>query len=753
MIKLGLVNKVKSIFTDIIAYWKTPATGDYVAYKEYLMLSVGWLGMRFATCFGIGFGVNDAFTAMTLKMTHRDLVILGYVCSVIGYILAPINAHIIDNLRSRDGKYRVFVKLAVPSGILSLFALFYPYERMSYLPMVVSLFLIGQIQGYVQHWYSTGVSNLIYVISPNSEERAKIAMVSSLVHNFAPSVINLLIPVFSDVFVKGDLYNMKTYRLAYPGFIVVGVIMSLSAYYGVRERIVVPKSRATEIGIGEALSAVAKNKLYWIKSTDNWNNFMEDSKNILMNWLFYYGKVGSMTTYGIMDTVTYNSSMWAMLMSPWLIKKLGKKGFKLVKNITQVFIVVGLLLTYKVSLVPIFIFFFLNRFWETSEVIDRAIESDIRDYQQYITGTRIDGSFGVVDTYVGGAIGAVTGLFIPWVYSRNGFNGTDYSVLHVYLNYDDTKPLSAQTLNPNCVLYSLLDKLLIISLIGAVIDIFPWFFYDLKESDQKGVVVVNRLRTAIEDGEEGIRDDLTYCESCEGIFAMKEQLSSAHVELDKSAVKKLSKEERESYKKKQEDYQVALFVNNEIQKYTTDFGKEFLSICQKIVSAGENGFYNYGYEFSQIALDLPKGKTKEEKALRSETVRMTRAIAKSQEMAQKYYNGNVVKFDFAAYEELFDLPEDTKEAIKTKNFEIKRGKKESRIYGKVMKPYLWAKRNVAFARVYSDLDSFLTDYDETRARLDKNIAEQKAKNDALALQRKEQAAIRLAQRKAKKKFK
>ena len=70
-----------------------------------------------------------------------------------------------------------------------------------------------------------------------------------------------------------------------------------------------------------------------------------------------------------------------------------------------------------------------------------------------------------------------------------------------------------------------------------------------------------------------------------------------------------------------------------------------------------------------------------------------------------------------------------------------------------MKPYLWAKRNVAFARAYGDVDSFLSDYNSVRTKLDLELAEQKAKREELALERKEQAAIRMAQRKAKKKFK
>ena len=191
---MTIINKGLSLVRDVRAYWKHPAPGDYVAYKEYFMLSVGWLGMRLATSFGFGFGVNDAFTATTLHMTHRDLIILGYICTAIGYVTAPLNAYIIDHLRSRDGKYRVYIKLAIPAAALSMLALFFPYERVGYMKMVISLFLIGQIEGYVKGWYSTGVSNLVYVLSPNSQERVRIMMVTSLVHNFAPSLTGITMP-------------------------------------------------------------------------------------------------------------------------------------------------------------------------------------------------------------------------------------------------------------------------------------------------------------------------------------------------------------------------------------------------------------------------------------------------------------------------------------------------------------------------------------------------------------------------------
>ncbi|MBR3095094.1 MAG: MFS transporter, partial [Clostridia bacterium] len=673
-------------------------------------------------------------TAMTLHMTHRDLLIFGYICTAIGYALAPLNAYIIDNLRSRDGKYRVFVKLAIPSGLLSLFALFFPYEKMGYVPMIISLFLIGQIQGYVQGWYSTGVSNLVYVISPNSQERVRIMTVSSLVHNFAPSLTGFLIPVLSDVLADGDLYNIRTYRMIYPVFIVVGVVMSLAAWYGVRERIIVPRSRVTRVGLWDALRAVSKNKLFWIKCSDNWNNFMEDSKNVLMQWLFYYGKVGSMTTYGVMDTLSYNSSMWAMLASPWLIDKLGKKGFKLTKNISQVFITLGLALTYKKSLALIFIFYFLNRFWETTEVIDRAMESDIRDYQQYISGERIDGSFGVVDTYVGGAVGAVTNLFVPWVYRRNGFDGTDYSVLNVFREDG--------SFNSGNVLYTLLDKLLWISLIGAAVDVLPWFFYDLSDTDQKAIVRVLRLRTAVEDKAAGVLQDDVYCEACEALQSMEQWLGKekrAKLKKRDAADAKDRRTGNRQIRRENEEIEIASFLRRELDRYRTPFGEAVCALCERMTQDGEKA------GLTALAHALPRGTTKEDRALRADALHMAQAWERT------HAAGGALPEEPSAeaYEALFDLPEDTPEQRRDKRRLIKEGSRERNRYGKVMKPLLWAERNLMLRDAYDDLASFTEAYPQAKDRLDAARLAQKQNAEEAAARRKREANERREKAKSK----
>ena len=46
--------------------------------KEYFMLSVGWPGMRLATSFSFGFGVNDAFIYVRLSVMSQPLSMNTY---------------------------------------------------------------------------------------------------------------------------------------------------------------------------------------------------------------------------------------------------------------------------------------------------------------------------------------------------------------------------------------------------------------------------------------------------------------------------------------------------------------------------------------------------------------------------------------------------------------------------------------------------------------------------------------------------
>lgn len=123
----GIISKARSLIEEITLYWNHPRPGEYVTYKEIVMLSIGWLAQYFVVQFSIGFSVGTAFAGATLGMNNNELLIMNYVTQIIGYLQAPVNAWLTDNLRSKHGKYRVYIRLAIDSGICEKLAYYGRY--------------------------------------------------------------------------------------------------------------------------------------------------------------------------------------------------------------------------------------------------------------------------------------------------------------------------------------------------------------------------------------------------------------------------------------------------------------------------------------------------------------------------------------------------------------------------------------------------------------------------------------------------
>lgn len=776
---MKLINRAKEYVEEIRMYWNQPRPGEYVPYKEVIMLSVGWMALYMSINWTIGFGVGNQFTGMTLGMNNNQLLVMGYVCQAIGYALTPLNAWIVDNLRSKDGKYRVYIKLAIPSMILTLISLWLPYEQVrdAHQPytqyvMIAMLFIVGQVQGYIQNWFITGVTNMVHVITPNTQERTKIMSITSIIYSAGYTINNLYYPIMVDILCdNGDKYNMTYFRGTYTPVALLAPIVLL-AYFGTKERLVLPKSRITKMSFASSLRAVAGNKIFWIKCADGWNDFLEGAKGNVWDWMVYRAHIMKSSTYGLLNTISYNASFWAMLFSPWFIKKFGKRNIKIWKNIMQIFIIASIFLFYKnkFAAVGLFIVNTINRFIDCGNVIDSAIESDMRDNQQYLIGERIDGAFGFIQSYAGGVIGAVTGLFIPWVYKKKGFDGNDYSVLDVYINYDENLPLSQQTKNPNCVLFSLMDTLLLISVIGAAIDVLPWFAYDISETGQKSMIRVIRIRTIVEDRKLRKNDDSSYIEGCEAIFKAREYFGKEKVEIphhrllkEAKALPKNTSEEKamrqEAIKnaKKQiedarnynEEIEIAEFVMHELNRFEDEFGRKQLELCKLIVSGGPQHFFECAEDAMKLAYALPETHVKEEKTWRKQEIRNARSLTKSAKLAAKHYPDGIIEFDPQTYEDAYNMPDETRQQAKLRRAAMKKASKEKNVYGIVAAPYLAAMRTIELAEGYENLDSITADYKNIVEQRNIKLEQERAENERLAEERRIDKERKTAEKKMK----
>ena len=768
-----LLDKARDILQEAKLYWRNPRPGEYVCYREIAMLSIGWLAQYFVIQFFIGFGVGDSFTAQTLGMTHDECLVMSYVCQFIGYIQAPVNAWLTDNLRSRHGKYRVYIKLAVPLMILNLVCLWFPYEQVrdnvSRYAMIAVLFVLSQVQGYVRNWLITGVTSLVHVMTPNTNERAKIMAITSVIYSFAPTILNVYMPLMVDILpIKGNKYTMAYYRGAYTPLAVFAPLI-LAAFYGTKERLVIPRSRIENMSFTNSLRSVMNNRIFWIKCFDSWNDFLEGAKGNVWDMLVYRAHVMKSTTYGILNTLCHNAQLWAMIFSPKLIEKFGKKRIKVFKNIMQVFLIAGIGLTYKSKFAIVFLFIinYINRFVDCAEVIDKAIESDMRDTQQYLVGERIDGSFGLVSTYANGAVSMATNLFLPWVYKKCGYDGKDYSVLDVYIDYNPDLPLNQQKKNPNSVLYSMLDVLITISVVGAALDVLPWLFYDVSETGQKSMFRVIRLRTLVEDYKAEKEDVTNYVEGCEAVinalkFKGMEKSDASRKGLRE--IKKLpskTKEEKEyrrslisDFKKTRreiiktnEEIEIAEFVNFELERFTTGFGKKQLELDTLIVNTGKESFYNCREEAMRLARALPVSANKEEKRWRRQEIKNVKALRKSGRLAKRYYKNGIISFDPETIEAAYNMPDSTSEEKRARRKAMKKANRDKNRYIKVSTPYFSAARNVNLARGYRNIDEILEGYEMAKEKLQKMRDDEAAEAGRLAAERKLDAEMRKGQMK------
>ncbi|MBE6813805.1 MAG: hypothetical protein E7523_13185 [Ruminococcaceae bacterium] len=772
-----LYNTVQAILEEFRLYWNRPKPGEYVTYKEIVMLSVAWAAMNMCVQWGIGFGVGNEFTGMTLKMNNNQLLVMGYVCTAIGYITTPLNAWIVDNLRSKEGKYRVYIRLAIPTMVLTILSLWLPYERVrdynqpySQYLMIALLFVVGQVQGYIKGWFQTGLINMVHVITPNTQERTKIMSITSIIYSMGFTINNLYYPVMVELLCENNYkYTMTYYRGAYTPVALLAPICLL-AFYHTKERLVLPKSRITKLSFAGSMRAVAGNKIFWIKCADGWNDFLEGAKGNVWDWMVYRAHIMKPGTYAILNTLAHNAQFWAMLFSPALIKRFGKRKLKIFCNAMQIVLIAGIGIFLESSILPIMLFIinFANRFVDCREVIDKAIESDMRDNQQYLIGERIDGAFGFIQSYAGSVIGAFTGLFIPWVYKKKGFDGNDYSVLDVYLDYDENKPLDQQTKNPNCVLFPMLKTLISISVVGAAIDVLPWFAYDISETGQKSMIRVIRIRTIVEDRKAKLVEDSEYIEGCDALLLAEKYANEEKVEVPSSATVREAKKlpantpseiaERDEAVKAarkaiddaqshNEEIEIAKFVMFELHRFDTEFGKAQLELAQKIVAAGPDGFYRHADEFISLAAQLPMSKVKEEKVWRRQDVRNARSIRRSASLAAKHYPEGVVAFDQQIYEDAYNLPDETSEQAKVRRKAMRDASKQRNIYANVAAPYLAAKRIVDLAEGYRDLDGLTADYDTVVQHREERLAKDEALAQKLAQERHADAERRKNERK------
>lgn len=794
--KSNLKEKVSTTWNNVVLHWKTPALGKYVSYKEIIAYGVGGMGVQFVMffCSLIALSATSFLVGNTIGIKPMHLQYMAVASTIIGFGITIGRSYIIDSARFKSGKFRPWLAITgIPTVIIAVVFVWLPYETMSYMQKVIAVFLCYNLLQCFYPFFQQAYTDLANVISPNSHERTDIVSVSSIIYSMAPSLTGLFVPMLSTL--TGGLNSITTYRIIHPLVAVVGLLLSYVAYAGTRERIIVAESHVTQFKFSDAFRAVAKNKYFWITSLAGWLGFLEGAVGVIISWTFIYAYPDRMGLYGVATTLIGNAALWAMLICPIAIRVLGKRNLLIWCNVTNV-VLIGLLYPLYNNIPALIILYYLNGFINSFSIVyNPGINADMRDYQQYFTGERIDGMFGAVGI-IGSFIGMFTGMVLPTIYQMLGLED-NYDVLEVASFRED-----------------MFDVLIIAAVIGAALNFVPYLFYDLTETKQRGIVKVLKIRAMFEDYGNGILRDESIVEAIDIIdeanllykdrtlmttkddikkaerlpartpeekeFKKNEikRLKAAYKEFNtqnrgikkdrinqakampkstdaekaarKAAIKAAKKENRE-LNKLNADISVCDFIIDEMNKYDTLRIKKQVERSRALEAAGYAGIFNYSKEDMAEAKALPKS-THEEREIRSDAITRARALKNARKAMIKFYGSpeNIVEPSDDAFKAAEALPDDTFAHQLEKKRTVKKLVNEKSKYIRSVKPLLDARRQLTEKENYAHLDDIRARYADAKANTDAEYEARRVEIERLEEARKADLERRKQERLAKK---
>lgn len=473
-------NTASFIVTDVTSHWSKPGKGNYVPYKEILNYSIGGMGQNMLI-YLLGYmalGVTNTLFASTIGIRPMHLQNMLTVQTILNIVFQIIRGKIVDNTNTRWGRFRPYLAImGAPLAILSIVFIFLPFESMAYSQKYMWVFIFAIAISIGQPLYQTAYTNLGSVISPSTAERSKILAISSLIYSFAPTIYQLFVPIFSTL--TGGFTDIRTYKCIVVPIGVIGVFLSFFAFFGCKERIVSSKHFVKKVSIIGGCVAVWKNKYWWLRTISTWFNFLEGAYLVLFGWIYIYG-TQDMTTYGILQTVLSIASGLSMFATPFFLKWLGNKGILLFHNILNIVFIACMLACYEIPLLY-FLFLWINTFINQLQLVyNPVLNAEVKDSIQWQSGKRVDYMLEVA-ALIGTPVTILSGYFLPFIYESYGLT-VNYDVLY----------------DPN-VRNSLFYMLCALSILGAALNLAPYFLYNLSREKHSMVVLALKYRAANTD--------------------------------------------------------------------------------------------------------------------------------------------------------------------------------------------------------------------------------------------------------------
>ncbi len=793
--KTNLAQKAGGLLSDLKVYWKIPMPGRYMTFKEIAAYAGGGIGAYFIIYMGnqLVVTINNMIVGGAIGVDPTHMYILYLIATLSNIPLTAIRANMIDNTRNKAGKYRPYLlSMGIPTILIVLGYVYFPYKLLysffpnsmfglegGYIAKLIVVLIFNLLLQFFFNFFNDAYTNLIHVLSPNTQERTDVLAIKSVVYSLAPSIANIVLPLIAQFLTDDDLYDIKVYQVGYPIFAVLGVALTVVVFANTKEKIVQAKTRVVQVNFMDSFRSVAKNKYFWIIALAGWLGFLEGSYSNIMSWTYNYGHACEGSTMSLINTVVGNASMWGMIIAPFCIRAFGKKKVLIGINTMNIVCILAMGLN-KSSIWWLAVCVYFNwLFGAFEQITTPAIQADIRDYHHYKTGERVDGMFGTVQT-IGNIVTLATSSVLPFVYKSygiyegNGYKDSPYDILDV------------NTGKPG-LLGDVIGALIIMAAVGAFLNLVPFFFYDLKETQHKAIIRILKIRAMFEDYGNGVTNDRTLVEAIDYVREAEDLANAEPVQVSKSD-KRADKKAYKEALKHNEEISIAKMVRDELDKFSSEEYKIKLEINEPIYKAGLAGLFNADKEALKAELENAKRmpKTNEhEKELRSFAIEVARHKLLSRTAIDANYKSlsDFVQPDYAILESYYEAEDACDEKLRElyqKQDEAKKNKDSAKVkelkalikaekakkaewqkkskaemelhavFSRAAKPYLDAEKMLNAKENYTHYEELASLYDEAKARNEAEDAANLAAQKKEAEEKQADKARRLAEKQAKK---
>lgn len=492
----NLLSPIINLVVDFFKGWNKPLGDKCVPSKEIVAYSIGGMGVQFIAAIAnlVTMSASTILigTVYGVKPTHIFMILA--ISTVFTVIMQPLKSWLIDNTRTKAGKVRPYLLwLSFPSAILLTAMAYIP--RGNYNTMLILMTILFTISNFVYQFYLGQYTLLPQLMTSNSTERAAIYSVSSIVYSMAPTITGALFPLIAGM-KKGDgtsyFYadgwgDPSFYKLLFPILAVAGCLISLLAYFGTKERLIVPKAFVAKVGFKEGFAKIIKNKYFWIINGSNIFTFARAAITSIMTWAYVY-MLQNNNIYSVMTLLMGTASLVGMILGPIMCSKLGKRNTTLLTDL--LFVVASVVLVIYNSNFYIIAAMLYICFWAVAVqlITAPAMNGDALDYLQWKTGERLEG-FVQNFTIITSLLALATQFVIPAVQESFGLFD-NYAILY------DVK-----------ITAPMFRALALISIVGAVAHAAPYLFWDLNNKKHEQIIADLKRRAIEEDIKNGQADE------------------------------------------------------------------------------------------------------------------------------------------------------------------------------------------------------------------------------------------------------